>query len=191
MEATVYRRPLRSAVLDALDRPAREAILLQSRPAWVTGGIALAGAVLIVLASLCSLALDGLHFGEKILPRADLLRSLFEAILMVVPSAILVSAYFRIALSPRVVLASVALGLLIAGVVVASTLPLMAYLTLFTRAQPLVAPGAILPILALAASASTSGRVIRSIDPTPRARNFVIVFQALLGLAFLARATGV
>jgi hypothetical protein len=190
MEVTAYPRPLRSTLLDALDRPAREALLLQARPPWVTGGIALAGALLIVLASLSSLALDGLQFGEEILPRVDLLRSMFEAMLLVAPSAILVSAYFRIAVSPRVVLAAISLGLLIGGVVVASALPLMVYLTLFSRATPLIAPGAILPLVALAASASTSGRVIRSIDPSIRARNFVLSFQVILALAFLVRVKG-
>ncbi len=181
---------LPSSVLDALDRPAREALRLQARPVWVTAAVGAAGAMLIALASLSSLALDDLHFGGELLPRIDLLRAVLESFAAVVPSAILLSAYFRVAVSPRVVAASIALGLLVAGVVVAASLPLMAYLTLFSRARPLIAPGAALPIIALAAAAATSARILRSIDPTARARRFAVGLELVLGLVFAARLGG-
>lgn len=181
---------LRTSLFDALDRPARSALLLQARPLWVTAGIGLGGAALVAAASLSSLALDGLQFGRAILPRADLVRAAFEALLVVVPSATLLSAYFRIALSPRVIVASLAIGLFAAGLVALATLPLMAFLTLFSRATPLLAPGAMLPIVALIATAGVSERIIRAIDPSRRARVFLFGFHLVLAAVFVVRLKG-
>jgi hypothetical protein len=174
------------ALLDALDRPAHQAVHLRDRPLWITIATGLAGAILIGLASTAALALDSLHFGERILPRIDVLRALFEALLVVAPSAILLSAYFQIAISPRIVLAAIALGLLIAGIVVASALPLVTYLTLLA-AKPAIAPGVLLPFVALAAAAATSTRILRAIDPSRRARIFAFGFQVALAMVFFAR----
>jgi hypothetical protein len=191
MEATLSERPpLRFAFVDALDRPAREAILLGERPLWATAGIGLAGAALVALASILSLALDTLHLGAAAVPKVDLLRAMFEAMALVIPSVVVLSGYFGLGASPKTVLAAVALGLLIAGVVSTSTLPLMAYLTFYSKAKPLVAPGALVPVVALATIASTSGRVLRSIDPTRRSRALVLGMELGLAAVFIARASG-
>lgn len=190
MEVTLAPRPLRQTFLDTLDRPAREALRLERRPLWVTAGIALAGAVLIALGSMLSFELDELRFGRGILPRVDLLRALFEALVVVVPSGAILAAYFRVRVTPRAVLAAVAVGLLVAGVVVAATLPLMAYLAVYAQARPLVSPAAALPIVALAAVATTTARIVRAIDTSSRAHTFARALQAGLAGAFIVRVAG-
>ena len=178
------------SLLRAIDLPAREALETARRPLSYTLTPALIGLSLIALASLISAALDPGRTGTaSLVPRADVLRAVIEALAVVVPGAIGFAVYLQLRIPARAMLAATAIGLLVGGVVAISLVPLMAFLAIVARAQPtaLVTPGFLVPAIALAAVAAIPVRVIRALDRSDRATWLARAFSVLVFAAFAIR----
>jgi hypothetical protein len=177
------------SLVRALDMPAREALLLARRHPLAALAPAVVGAVLIAGACLAAQAMEPVQrLSPLALSKIDLLRAVGEALAVVAPSAIIFATYVRIAVTPRTLLTALAIGMLTAGVVLAALVPTMAFLSIASRAQPVVSPALLFPVVALAAIGATFTRVVRSIDRSARARWLTFVFDALLLAVFGVRA---
>lgn len=188
------RPDLMNSLLRAVDRPAREALELSRRPWMATLAPALLGLVLVAT----NAALTGFVSaqGLRLMPRVDALSALGEALLVVVPSTLVFSVYLRLGLSPRVLLAATALGLLAAGLVTTCVMPLMAFLVLVSKEAPLILalPSLFVPGLALATLASVVVRVITSLGASRSAwwtsRAFALLLLAVFCLRVLPHLRG-
>lgn len=177
----------------AIDAPARETLSLEKRPLFASLPPAMLGAALIAGSALAASFLftaAPTHAINTLLltRRADVLAAVFEALAIVFPSAIILAAYLELRISPRAFCAALAIALLIGGVVASSTLPLIAYLALVARAQPIIAPGLFVPFLIAGAIAATIFRVVRALDPRLRARWFGGAVVSCFVATFLFRA---
>jgi hypothetical protein len=177
-------------LLRAVDMPAREALLMSHRPPIATLAPAMIGGVLIVATSSIAVRIP-LQDGASMVPaldRVDLLLPLVQALAIVLPTSLILGVYARLDFSPRTVIAAYALGALIAGLVLVSALPLVAFLAVVSRARPLVPIGIMFPAIAAAAIAATVKRILSAIDPSPRARAHTLIVAAALMAAFFVRA---
>lgn len=173
----------------AIDMPAREALRITRRSLTATLAPAMLGAALVAASSLAARVIGPPHprYVSAALERVDLLRAVFEALLVVVPSALVLGSYLRLSIGARAILASFAIGLLHAGVVAAALVPLVAFLGIVSRAQPMLSPGLLLPPIAVATVAATVARIVRSVDPSARARVAIIVINTSLFAVFAVR----
>src|SRR5688572_29309399 len=124
--AAVDRPNLIDSLLRLLDRPARSALELARRPLSATLAPATLGIFLVAAAS----ALAGCISlsGFRLVPRLDVLRAVFESLLVVIPGTTVFAIYLRLRIPARAFLAATALGLLAAGVVATCVLPLMGFI---------------------------------------------------------------
>lgn len=171
----------------ALDAPARAALTLAKRPAWNGLGWALGGATLVALACWAAATLVFLDH-RALLGGGRLVSSFFEAVALVLPSAVVFATYLGLGLTPRVWIASISVAILTAGVVTTLLVPAFAYLALVTRTAPVLALALVPPFVALATVGAILARVLSSLDSSRTAQMFRLGLQlALLG-AFAARA---
>ncbi len=183
----VDRPHLIDTLLRLLDRPARSALELARRPVSATLAPAVLGIFLVAAAS----ALAGCISltGFRLVPRLDVLRAVFEALLVVVPGTTVFAVYLRLRISPRAFLAATALGLLAAGVVATCVLPLMGFIAVVAVKSRTDVPMPLLfvPGLALATVAALPARVIVSLDSSKAARWLSRAFIFFLGAVFVLR----
>ncbi|MBN1207595.1 MAG: hypothetical protein JXB05_22195 [Myxococcaceae bacterium] len=175
------------SLLRLLDRPARSALELARRPLSATAAPAVLGIFLVSAAS----ALAGCISlsGFRLVPRLDVLRAVFESLLVVVPGTTVFAIYLRLRIPARAFLASTALGLLAAGVVAACVLPLMAFISVIAVKSHTYVPVPLLfvPGLALATVAAVPARVITALDSSKAARWLSRAFIFFLGAVFVLR----
>jgi hypothetical protein len=176
-----------SAWLTAVDRPARQSLDLAREPASKTMVIAAAGSALVAVASLLSEALANSQANLQ-LPEGRLVQAFFESLILVLPSSAILFAFANLRLPARALFSAAAVGLLVAGLVTISTLPLMGYLVLVSRAAPLFKPMLILPVLALFGVGATVGRVIEAVEDPPVGVRAARFFYLFLGATFFVRA---
>jgi hypothetical protein len=185
--AAVERPHLIDSLLRLLDRPARSALELARRPLSATVAPAVLGIVLVAASS----ALAGCITltGFRLVPRLDVLRAVFESLLVVVPGTTVFAVYLRLRVPARAFLAATALGLLAAGLVAACVLPLMAFLTVIAvKARTFIpVPLLFVPGLALATVATVPARVIMTLDSSKAARWLARAFIFFLGAVFVLR----
>ncbi|WP_224240707.1 hypothetical protein [Hyalangium gracile] len=183
----VDRPHLIDTLLRLLDRPARSALDLARRPLSATLAPAMVGIFLVAAAS----ALAGCISlsGFRLVPRLDVLRAVFEALLVVVPGTTVFAVYLRLRIPPRAFLAATALGLLAAGVVATCVLPLMGFIAVVAvkSRTDLPIPLLFVPGLALATVAALPARVIVSLDGSRAARWLSRAFLFFLGAVFVLR----
>jgi hypothetical protein len=184
---TVDRPHLIDSLFRLLDRPARSALELARRPLPATLAPAVLGIFLVAAAS----ALAGCISlsGFRLVPRLDVLRAVFEALLVVVPGTAVFAIYLRLRIPTRALLASTALGLLAAGVVATCILPLMGFIAIVAVKSRTEVPIPLLfvPGLALATVAALVARVIVSLDTSTSARWLARAFIFSLGAVFVLR----
>jgi hypothetical protein len=185
--AAVDRPNLIETLLRLLDRPARSALELARRPLSATLAPATLGIFLVAAAS----ALAGCISlsGFRLVPRLDVLRAVFESLLVVIPGTAVFAIYLRLRITARAFLAATALGLLAAGVVAACVLPLMGFISIVAVKSRLEVPIPLLfvPGIALATVAALSARVIVSLDTSSGARWLSRAFIFFLGAVFVLR----
>jgi hypothetical protein len=185
--AAVDRPHLIDTLLRLLDRPARSALELARRPLSATLAPAALGIFLVAAAS----ALAGCISlsGFRLVPRLDVLRAVFEALLVVVPGTTVFAVYLRLRVPPRAFLAATALGLLAAGVVATCVLPLMGFIAVVAVKSRTEVPIPVLfvPGLALATVATLPARVIVSLDSSRASRWLARAFIFFLGAVFVLR----
>ena len=173
-------------LLRALDRPARHALDLARRPWLHTVAPAVVGLFLVAASTTVAAWLDPSSRGLS--PRADVLRALCESLAVVVPGLAVLATYARLRITPGALVAGAALGLLVAGVVSLSLVPLMAFLALVSRDVVFVLRGLALlvPAVALASVAVVVLRVLDAVDRSARAqwlgRGFVVGLFVVFGL---------
>ena len=186
-EAAMGRLELMNSLMRAVDRPAREALDLARRPWAATLGPTLLGLFLVAASS----ALVGFISpeGVRLAPHFDTLSALFEALAVVFPGTLVFAIYLRLRISPRVLLASLSIGLLAAGLVAACALPLMAFLALVSREAPhlLALPALFVPGLALTTLMTLPVRVITALDGSRPAWVLSRAFAVCLGAVFFLR----
>lgn len=187
LSVAVDRPHLIDTLLRLLDRPARSALELARRPLAATLAPAVLGIFLVAAAS----ALAGCISlaGFRLVPRLDVLRAVFEALLVVVPGTTVFAVYLRLRISPRAFLGATALGLLAAGVVATCVLPLMGFIAVVAVKSRTEVPIPLLfvPGLALAIVAALPARVIVSLDSSRAARWLSRAFIFFLGAVFVLR----
>ena len=187
LTAAVDRPALIDSLLRLLDRPARSALELARRPLTATLAPAALGIFLVAAAS----ALAGCISlsGFRLVPRLDVLRAVFESLLVVVPGTTVFAIYLRLRIPARAFLAATALGLLAAGVVATCVLPLMGFISIVAVKSRMEVPIPLLfvPGLALATVAALSARVIVSLDTSRAARWLSRAFIFFLGAVFVLR----
>jgi hypothetical protein len=185
--AAVDRPHLIDSLLRLLDRPARSALELTRRPLPATLAPATLGIVLVAAAS----ALAGCISlqGFRLVPRLDVLRAVFESLLVVVPGTTVFAIYLRLRIPARAFMAATALGLLAAGVVATCVLPLMGFIAVVAMKSRIDIPIPLLfiPGLALATVAALVARVIVSLDSSRAARWLSRAFIFFLGAVFILR----
>jgi hypothetical protein len=185
--AAVDRPNLIDSLLRLLDRPARSALELSRRPLSATLAPATLGIFLVAAAS----ALAGCISlsGFRLVPRLDVLRAVFESLLVVIPGTTVFAIYLRLRIPARAFLAATALGLLAAGVVATCVLPLMGFISIVAVKSRTEVPIPLLfvPGLALATVAALSARVIVSLDTSPAARWLSRALIFFLGAVFVLR----
>jgi hypothetical protein len=119
--------PFSRAFFRLFDRPTREILETARAPFPRTIALAVSGLGMVVLASVIAALpmtrMEGRKFWE-----IDILRPWMEALVFVVPSLVTFSAYLRLKLTPRVIFSAMAIGLLFAGVLALSVLPLVGFL---------------------------------------------------------------
>jgi hypothetical protein len=173
-------------LLRLLDQPVRESLEACRRPVMVTAGPALFGLALVAAASLLGSSLDAVIVRAQglSLPHTQALRAALEALLVAVPPLVVAGTYLRLSLPPAALAGAVSIGLFTAGVVAAAMLPVMGYLALVARGESgtPVAPGVIVPTVALLALAVVVSRVVRTLDESPRA---FLVLTSFWGLLFV------
>jgi hypothetical protein len=181
------RPHLIDSLLRLLDRPARSALELARRPLSATLAPATLGIFLVAAAS----ALAGCISlsGFRLVPRLDVLRAVFEALLVVIPGTTVFAIYLRLRIPSRAFLASTALGLLAAGVVATCVLPLMGFISVVAvkSRMDLPIPLLFVPGLALATVAALVARVIVTLDTSKAARWLSRAFIFSLGAVFVLR----
>jgi len=177
----VDRTNLIDSLLRLLDRPARSALELARRPLSATLAPATLGIFLVAAASALA--------GCISLSRLDVLRAVFESLLVVIPGTTVFAIYLRLRIPARAFLAATALGLLAAGVVATCVLPLMGFIAIVAVKSRTEIPIPLLfvPGLALATVAALSARVIVSLDTSPAARWLSRAFIFFLGAVFVLR----
>jgi hypothetical protein len=187
LAAAVDRPHLIDTLLRLLDRPSRSALELSRRPLTATLAPALLGTFLVAAASALSGCIS--LSGFRLVPRLDVLRAVFEALLVVVPGTTVFAVYLKLRLSARTLLAATALGLLAAGVVAACVLPLMGFIAVVAVKSRMDLPLPLLgvPGLALATVAALPARVIVSLDSSKAARWLARAFIFCLGAVFVLR----
>jgi hypothetical protein len=160
---------------------------LARRPLTATLAPAVLGVFLVAAAS----ALAGCISlaGFRLVPRLDVLRAVFEALLVVVPGTTVFAIYLRLHISARAFLAATALGLLAAGVVATCVLPLMGFIAIVAvkSRTSLPIPLLFVPGFALATVAALPARVIVSLDSSKAARRLARAFIFFLGAVFVLR----
>lgn len=174
-------------VLRALDRPALTAIDLARKPWIFTLSPALVG--LFLVATACAIA-EMLARGQLAgAPRLDVLRAALEALVVVVPGALVLATFLRLRVRPRMLLGSLSAGLLLAGVVAICMTPLVLFLALVSREAPsvMVAPAFLLPAISMAIVATSPLRMIDVVDDSPGAWAFGRGLVAALVLVFVVR----
>jgi hypothetical protein len=185
--AAVDRPNLIDTLLRLLDRPARSALELARRPLSATLAPATLGIFLVAAASALAgcISLSGI----RLVPRLDVLRAVFESLLVVIPGTTVFAIYLRLRIPARAFLAATALGLLAAGVVATCVLPLMGFIAIVAVKSRTEVPIPLLfvPGLALATVAALSARVIVSLDTSPAARWLSRAFIFFLGAVFVLR----
>ncbi len=169
-DETVGKRPhgWPGGLDQALDRPARAALRLGRTTPWSTLAMGLLGMFAIAAACLATRAL----LAPPGPGRLDGLLPFMEAVASLVPIA-LVAAYLQVAVPPRVLAGAVAVGLLHAGLVALSLVPLAVFVAVITdlgvfhRTIPmlyLVLGHLVLPAVALVVLAQVIARVLRCLD---------------------------
>lgn len=173
-------------VLRALDRPARTALELSRRNVLHTISPAIVG---LMLLAACELLARALAPSEA--PGLDFLRAALESMAVVVPGAIVLGTWLRLRVPPRMLVAAVALGLLMSGVVCASFVPLVLFLAIVSSEAPDVMTTAVLlvPALCVAVGAATVLRVVEASDASMRAwffaRAYVVLLLSVFSLRFV------
>jgi hypothetical protein len=187
LDAAVDRPHLIDTLLRLLDRPARSALELARRPLSATLAPAALGIFLVAAASAVAGCIS--LSGFRLVPRLDVLRAVFEALLVVVPGTTVFAIYLRLRIPARAFLAATALGLLAAGVVATCVLPLMGFIAVVAVKSRTDVPIPLLfvPGLALATVASLPARVIVSLDSSRAARWLSRAFIFFLGAVFVLR----
>jgi hypothetical protein len=177
-------------VVRALDRPAHHALGLARGPWFHAVAPAVVGLFLVAVSVTVAGLLGPTAHGVTL--RADGLRALGEALAVVIPGLSVLATYARVRVTPGELLAAAATGLLVAGVVSVSLVPLLAFLALVSRDVPSVL-GA-MPLLvsgvALASVAVVVMRVLDAADGTVRAVWLGRCFVAGLFLVFGLRTAG-
>ncbi len=187
-------RSAKQAFLDALDRPAREAIRLSARSPWLTAGPFALGLSQLGLALWAARGLAG-HAGHG--PAIDWargvdpLRALLEGLVLVAPGSVILATYARVLVAPRALLAAYGLGVLTAGFVALATLPVCALLAVVAapdRAAPIcvLLPAAV----AVLTIASVTARVLRTLDSRSGIRPLSLALGAALVGTFVERLLG-
>lgn len=174
-------------VLRALDRPALTALDLARRPWIFTLSPALVG--LFLVAAACALAEALARRQLAGAPRLDVLRAALEAMVVVVPGALVLATFLRLRVRPRMLLGSVSTGLLLAGVIAVCMMPLVLFLSLVSSEAPsvMIAPAFLVPALSLAIVATAPLRMIDVVDDSAGAWLFGRGFVAALVLVFFIR----
>jgi hypothetical protein len=173
-----------------VDAPARGALSLSHTSLWRSLGLIVCGAGMVLLSTAVSAALGVGGFAIEGTLAAAIAQSWIEALVVVIPSAVLLFTYANIAFDARATTAAVAVALVTSGIVALGIVPLVAYLVVMTRVDPLVSVGAVPTIVALVAFAATFRRVGVALDRSRRA--LVLVHGALVafGAAFVLRLAG-
>ena len=167
-----------------VDAPARGAFRLSQTSLWRSLGLILCGAGMVLLSSAAGAALGAQTLQIVDSPAAWIARAWFEALAVVVPSALLLFTYADLDFDARATTAAVAVALLTSGVVALGVVPLVAYLTVMTRVDPLLSLGATVPIVGLFAFVATFRRVGIALDSSRRALVLVHLALAAFTLAF-------
>ncbi len=173
-------------VLRALDRPARAALELSRRSPAFTLAPAILGISLLVA---CAAIADALMTSREGAPRFDLLRGALESLLLVVPGSVVLGTWLKLRLPPRMLIGAVALGMLTAGVVCVSFVPLMLFLAVVSSEAPrvMLAAVALAPLLCVGIGAATMIRVVDAADDSRRAWLFARGYALLLFAVFALR----
>jgi hypothetical protein len=174
--------------LASIDRPALEALALARRSLVTTTGRAAIGLAMIAAASAIATLIGRARGAVEL----DVLRAGLEAIAVVLPLSLVALASSSSAVSPRVLLAAIALGLLAGGVSAVALLPLMAFLALVDHgaAGLIASPSFLVPVVALAAVLLVPLRVTRAIDASLRTLWAGRGFALLLCVVFALRLGG-
>jgi hypothetical protein len=184
--------PALSLLIDAVDRPARAAVDLGRRGVLPTVGEACVGVAGVAAASVATQLL----LGGDLSSRVDGLMAFLEVTLLLVP-IVLVAAFARIAVPLRAMFGAVAVGLLHAGVVALTLLPLAAFvavvadLEVVSIAFPVAHDalvGLVVPFVALLTLLERATDIVRSIDGDPWVARLARLVSFALAFAFLARA---
>jgi hypothetical protein len=179
---------LRGSLQRALDRPAREALEIARKPLAFMLAPALSGAFLVAASSLVAgLMIPELHWGH--LARDVHARGLLaaaEALAVVVPGLVVFAGYFRLRAPIGALLAATGIGLLLAGVVSVSLVPLVAFLAVVSRSPEagLFASELLIPGIALGAAVLVPLRLIEAVDRSDRATWLGRAFAAVAAVAF-------
>jgi hypothetical protein len=149
---------------------------------------ALSGAFLVAASSLVAgLMIPELHWGH--LARDVHARGLLaaaEALAVVVPGLVVFAGYFRLRAPIGALLAATGIGLLLAGVVSVSLVPLVAFLAVVSRSPEagLFASELLIPGIALGAAVLVPLRLIEVVDRSDRATWLGRAFAAVAAVAF-------
>jgi len=184
--------PILRLLIDAIDRPANAALALGARglfPTFAEASLGLFGVAAATVAT--QLLLTGSLQG-----RVDGLAAFLEITVLLVPLT-LMAAFLQVGVPLRALLGAVAVGLLQAGLVALTLLPLVAFTAVVSDLEAVrssfpiahaAVVGLAVPGIALMTLLERSTSIVRSIDGTPlvaRATRFV---SYALAVAFLARA---
>ncbi len=186
------RSPVLTLLIDTVDRPANAALTLGSRgliPTFAEASLGLFGVAAATVAT--QLLLTGGLQG-----RVDGLSAFLEITVLLVPLT-LMAAFLQVGVPLRALLGAVAVGLLQAGVVALTLLPLVAFTAVVSDLEAVrlsfpiahaTVVGLAVPGIAMMTLLERSASIVRSIDGNPgvaRATRFV---STALAVAFLVRA---
>jgi len=179
-------------LIDAVDRPANAALALGRRgllPTTAQAGLGLFAVAIATTATQLLLAGD-------LDTRVDGLMAFLEVTALLVPIALL-AAFLQVRVPLRALLGTVAVGLLQAGLVALTLLPLVAFVALVTASRGMVStyPGAhaalaglVVPALALMAMLERCTTIVQSIDGSQWVARSARAMAWMLMAAFLVRA---
>ena len=184
--------PVLSQLIDAVDRPTNAAIALGRRGVLPTMGEAFVGLAAVAAATIATQLL----LGGGLDARVDGLWAFLEVSLLLVP-VVLLAAFVQVGVPLRALFGAVAVGLLHAGIVALTLLPLAAFLAVVGNMElvrmsfPLahdILVGLAVPFVALLTLLERGSGIVRSIDGNPWAARLARFVSFALAAAFLVRA---
>ncbi len=186
------RAPIQRLLFEAIDRPANAALALGARGLIPTAAEASLGVFGVAAATVATqLLLTGSLHG-----RVDGLAAFLEVSVLLVPLT-LMAAFLQVGVPLRALLGAVAVGLLQAGVVAVTLLPLAAFTAVVADLEAVrlsfpiahaTVVGLAVPGIALMTLLERSANIVRSIDGTPMVARATRFVSYALAIAFLARA---